>query len=207
MTNPLPPGHVRPRPILAEHARAQHTIIRTDELQALEEKAARVDALAVELTAAQMSIGEQPFWIDPACGCTRSPDVARDVPCPDHAGIADRGIGCWPPYGQMPGDEGYVPEDRDELGRVIAQTSVSEPVSRRWRVVVHMLPDVATGTSDVISGAWTPGPVNVEAHAEWLTDRLSHGAPWIATLMSDDLARVVNVHDIDHVDVELEIPF
>lgn len=24
-------------------------------------------------------------WVDPQCGCLRSPDVARDVPCPSHA--------------------------------------------------------------------------------------------------------------------------
>lgn len=253
---PLSPGHVRPRPILAEHARARHTIILTDELRKLEENGSHLaalgveydkmkadrDRLASELTAAQMRIGDvhihgDDAWIDPQCGCRRSPDVARTTPCPDHAGlVADPGIGCWPPYvspdgiadpegrwsigncgndsgdGKCCGKYGEACEVRQAAAYRAARVdqAVSEPVSRRWRVVVHMLPDVTAGTSDVISGAWTPGPVNVEAHAEWLTDRLSHGAPWIAVLMDDNIARVVNVHDIDHVDVELapeDVPF
>lgn len=27
---------------------------------------------------------EEEVWIDPECGCKRSPDVSKDTPCPEH---------------------------------------------------------------------------------------------------------------------------
>mgnify|MGYP001573827649 CR=1 FL=1 len=43
-----------------------------------------------------------PVWIDPVCGCERSPDVGREVPCPVHAPATDATLECVRCYKQTP---------------------------------------------------------------------------------------------------------